>query len=281
MRQKFKIVPRRQNGNISVVGSYKDKRNDKEVFLIGGGKKVVNTLEEKDRVFSHVFENGMPLELTYDQDDFKDQMIIDFWKNHPLVETDGYENNNLVMAEFELEIKDEIIAYQYNFLIEEIECVAQVIAMTEQQRRDLTFALGYDPREMSDKEVFVNLIGIDLDGYAIEDMDLVHDYLTIRGKEKIATVYANKAVVYGTIKKEGSVYKIAGRNAGTDIDEVISFLLADNDVFENYVKPEVDKVDKNGKTEKIDPLDLPDEIKNLIPATDALKKKQARSKATD
>lgn len=281
MRQKFRIVPRRQNGNISVVGSYMDKRSDKEVFLIGGGKKVVNALEEKDRVFTHVFENGMPLELSYDQEDFKDQMVIDFWKNHPLVETDGYNNQNLVMTEFELEIKDEIISFQYNLLISEIKCIADVIAMTEQQRRDLTFALGYDPREMTDKEVFVNLIGIDLDGYAIEDMELVDNYLAIKGKEKTATVYANKAIVYGVVRKEGSVFKIAGRNAGTSVDEVISFLLADNDVFENYVKPEVDKFDKNGKTEKIDPLDLPDEIKNLIPATDALKKKQARSRATD
>jgi len=280
MRQTFRIVPRRQNGNISIVGSYKDKKSDKEVFLISGGKKVVNVLDPADKIYSHVFESGMPLELSYDPDDFKDQMILDFWKNHPLIETDGYENQNLVMTEFELEIKDEIILHQYNYLIDSIKCVADVIAMSEQQRRDLTFALGYDPRDMSDKEVFLELIGTELDGYAIDDMDLVHNFLSIKGKEKIATVYANKAVVYGIVRQEGSVFKIAGRNAGTSTDEVISFLLADNDVFENYVKPEVDKAEKNVKV-TIDPLDLPDEIKNLIPATDALKKKQARTKATD
>lgn len=282
MRKKYRLNPKRQNGNISIVGSYKDKRTDKEVFLISGGKKVVNSLDEKDKVYSYVFESGLPLELSYDPDDFKDQAVIDFWKNHPLVETDGYDNPNFVMTEFTLEIKEEIIDYNYNLLMDEIRCIAEVIDMTEEQRRDLTFALGYDPREFSNKEVFLNLIGIDLDGYAIEDMDLVMNYLKIKGSEKTATVYANKAIVYGIIRKEGSVYKISGRNAGTTIDSVISFLVTDKDVFENYIKPEVDKLDSSPeiKAQEVDPLDLPDEIKNLIPATEAKKKRQTRSAAT-
>jgi len=282
MRKKYRIVPRRKNGNISIIGSYKDKRTDKELFLISGGKKVVSTIDEKDKIYSYVFENGMHLELSYDPSDFKDQSVIDFWKNHPLIETEGYENPNLVMTEFELEIKDEIIDYQYNLLIDEIKCVAEIIKMTEQQRRDLTFALGYDPREMSNKEVFINLIGIDLDGYAIDDMSLVMDYLSIKGVEKNATIYANKAIVYNIIRKEGSVYKIAGRNAGTTVDSVISFLIADSDVFENYIKPEVDKLDNNpdAKALNIDPLDLPEEIQNLIPATEDKRKRQTRTKTT-
>jgi len=282
MRKKYRLNPKRQNGNISIVGSYKDKRTDKEVFLISGGKKVVNSLDEKDKVYSYVFESGLPLELSYDPDDFKDQAVIDFWKNHPLVETDGYDNPNFVMTEFTLEIKEEIIDYNYNLLMDEIRCIAEVIDMTEEQRRDLTFALGYDPREFSNKEVFLNLIGIDLDGYAIEDMDLVANYLKTKGAEKTATVYANKAIVYGIIRKEGSVYKISGRNAGTTIDSVISFLITDKDVFENYIKPEVDKLDSSPeiKAQEVDPLDLPDEIKNLIPATEAKKKRQTRSAAT-
>ena len=282
MRKKYRITPRRKNGNISIIGSYTDKRTDKEIFLISGGKKVVTALDEKDKVFSYVFENGLHLELSYDPNDFKDQAVVDFWKNHPLIETEGYDNPNLVMTEFELEVKEEIIDYQYNLLIDEIKCVAEIIKMTEQQRRDLTFALGYDPREMTNKEVFISLIGIDLDGYAIDDMDLVMDYLSIKGIEKTATVYANKAIVYNIIRKEGSVYKIAGRNAGTTIDAVISFLIADSDVFENYIKPEVDKLDSNpdAKALSIDPLDLPEEIKNLIPATDDNQKRQTRTKTT-
>ena len=64
MRKKYRIVPRRKNGNISIIGSYKEKRTDKELFLISGGKKVVSTIDEKDKIYSYVFENGMHLELS-------------------------------------------------------------------------------------------------------------------------------------------------------------------------------------------------------------------------
>jgi hypothetical protein len=67
------------------------------------------------------------------------------------------------------------------------------------------------------------------------------------------------------------------------MDAVVAMLLADNDTFENYIKPEVDKYDASEimKLDTVDPLDLPEEIKNLLPVTSANDKRKARKPGLD
>jgi hypothetical protein len=277
MRIKAQLIPQRTRGNISIVGSYRDKKNDKELFLLHTGKKVVTSLDEKERVFQYTFEAGYPLTLSFDQDDFQDKAIIEFWKNHPLVKTEGYTNPNLVSEQFTFEIKEERVRVEYEALLSKLSCVSQVSAMTNKERFDLTFALGSDPRGMSPKEIYLHLIGLTLSGIAIAKTDFVLNYLQIRSNERVATIYANKAIQYGIVKKEGSVYKIAGKNAGTTIDAVVSLILADGDMFENYIKPEVDKYDGDelAGVELLDSLDLPKEILDVLPLSSATDKKKA------
>jgi hypothetical protein len=97
----------------------------------------------------------------------------------------------------------------------------------------------------------------------------------IKGIEKEAMIYANKAVQYNIVGKEGSVYKIAGRTLGTDIDAVKSMIMSDSELFENYIKPEVDKLEESEPKEK--ELEIPDEIKELLPVESASRKRVARS----
>lgn len=277
MRIKAQLIPQRTRGNITIVGSYRDKKSDKELFLLHTGKKVVSHLDEKERVFQYSFESGYPLILSFDPDDFQDKAIIEFWKNHPLVKTDGYDNHNLVSEQFIFEIKEEKVNAEYEFLLAKLACVSSVSAMTNKERYDLTFSLGSDPRGMLPKEVYLHLIGLTLNGIAIAKHDFVTNYLSIRSAERLATIYANKAVQYKIINKEGSVYKIAGRNAGTTIDAVVSLILSDSDLFENYIKPEVDKYD-NDELSGIDlmnSLDLPKEILDVLPLSSATEKKKA------
>lgn len=278
MRIKAQITPQRTRGSVTIVGSYRDKKTDKEKYLLSNGKKVVLVLDEKDRVFQHTFEAGYPLSFTFDDNDFVDQAVIEFWKNHPLVKTEGYENPNFVAEQFVFEIKEEKVRVDYEALISKLSCVENVSKMTGLERRDLTFALGSDPRGMSDKEVYLHLIGLTLSGIAIAKRDLVSTYLSVRSNERIATIYANKAVSYGIVKKEGSVYKIGGRNAGMNIDSVVSLILSDSDLFENYIKPEVDKFDsmevKNIET--VDELSIPQELADLLPVNTSIEKKEAK-----
>lgn len=278
MRIKAQITPQRTRGSVTIVGSYRDKKTDKEKYLLSNGKKVVLTLDEKDRVFQHTFEAGYPLSFSFDDNDFVDLAVIEFWKNHPLVKTEGYDNPNFVAEQFIFEIKEEKVRVDYDALISKLNCVENVSKMTGMERRDLTFALGSDPRGMSDKEVYLHLIGLTLSGIAIAKRDIVSTYLSIRSNERIATIYANKAVSYGIVKKEGSVYKIGGRNAGMNIDSVVSLILSDSDLFENYIKPEVDKLDsmevKN--TETVDELNIPQELADLLPVNTSSEKKEAK-----
>jgi hypothetical protein len=277
MRIKAQIIPQRTRGNITIVGSYRDKKTDRDLFLLSNGKKVVTSLDEKERVFQHTFEAGYPISFSFDESDFQDKAVIDFWKNHPLIKTEGYTNLNLVGEQFIFEIKEERVKVEYETLLSKLSCVSQVINMSEKERLDLTFALGSDPRGMSSKEVFLHLVGLTLGGVAVGKKEMVSVFLTVRSSERVATIYANKAIQYGIIKKELSVYKIGGKNAGTTIDSVVSFILADNELFENYIKPEVDKKDADELSafNEINPLDLPKELLDLLPITSSKDKKKA------
>jgi len=279
MRIKAQLIPQRTRGIITIVGSYRDRKTDKELYLLANGKKVVSQLEEGDRVFQHSFESGFPLSLSFDETDFSDKAVIEFWKNHPLVYTAGYKNHNFVAEQFVFEVKEERVRVDYETLMSKLECVSNVAIMSESERRDLTFALGSDPRGMSSKEVFVHLIGLTLNGIAIAKRDLVSTFLQVRSSERIATVYANKAIHFEIVKKEGVVYKVGGRNLGGTVDSVISAILADTELFENYIKPEVDRIEKD-ELEQIEtigdtPLDIPEEILNLLPVTSATEKRSA------
>jgi hypothetical protein len=269
------LIPKRTRGTATIVGSYRDKTTDKEIHLLSSGKKVVSLLNEKDRIFQHSFEQGYPLILKFDQDDFQERNVIDFWKNHPLVETEGYNNPNLVAPQFTFEIKEEKVRVDYDALVEKLNVVSLVSSMDESERRNLCFALGSDPRDMSSKEVFLHLIGLTLGGIAIAKVSEVKLFSNIKGIEKEAAIYANKAVQYNVVSKEGSVYKIAGRTLGSDIDAVKSMVMSDSELFENYIKPEVDKIEESMK--KPEGIDIPEEIKDLLPIESANKKKAARS----
>ena len=275
MRIKAQLIPQRTRGNISIVGSYRDKKNDKELFLLHTGKKVVSHIEENERVFQYSFESGYPLTLNFDEEDFQDKSVIEFWKNHPLVFTEGYTNPNLVSEQFTFEIKEEKVRVEYEALLSKLECVSIVSSMTDKERRDLVFALGSDPRGMSLKEVYIHLIGLTLSGIAIAKRDSVFVFRKVRGEERVATIYANKAVQLGIVKQEGVVYKIGGRNLGTTIDAVVSAIIADAELFENYIKPEVDRLEKDelSQIETIGELELPKGFENLIPAITAAEKK--------
>jgi hypothetical protein len=283
MRTKALIIPYRKSGNITIVGSYRDNNSDKEIFLLASGKKVVTSLSESDRVFQHTFEDAQSYEFTFSADDFADLAVLDFWKNHPLVKTDGYSNGNLISEQFELVVKQEKVKVDYEELMKKLSVVADISKMEYSEQYNLMFAIGGDPREMTPTELYLSLIGLTLNGLAIAKKDVVKQFLSVRAAEKIATVYANKAIKYGIVTKEQSVYKIGGRNAGTSIDSVIALINSDIDMFENYIKPEVDKYDNQEllKFETFDPLNLPDEIKDLLPVNTATEKKRVRRGPTE
>ena len=65
MRIQAHLIPLRTRGNVTIVGSYRDRVTDKEVFLLASGKKVVTALSEGDRVYQHTFEEGMSIPFSF------------------------------------------------------------------------------------------------------------------------------------------------------------------------------------------------------------------------
>ena len=129
-------------------------------------------------------------------------------------------------------------------------------------------------------ELYLALVGLNLNGLGVAKKAEVKRHISIQGLEKVATIYANKAIKYGIVTRDQSVYKIGGRNAGTSIDSVIALVCADADLFENYIKPEVEKLDNQEVTKfrEKEILDLPEEIKNLIPVSVMGEKKKVGRK---
>tara|TARA_R110000868_G_C10938662_1_gene766883 strand:- start:2232 stop:3080 length:849 start_codon:yes stop_codon:yes gene_type:complete len=280
MRTKALIVPQRKRGNITIVGSYRDNKTDKELFLLASGKKVVTSLLEQDRVFQHTFEEAFPYEFTFDSDQFAEVAVLDFWKNHPLIKTEGHSNPNMIAEQFHLVIKQEKTKVDFEELKKRLEVVGIISQMSYQEQYNLMFAIGGDPRDMEPMELYLALVGLNLNGLGVAKKAEVKRHISIQGLEKVATIYANKAIKYGIVTRDQSVYKIGGRNAGTSIDSVIALVCADADLFENYIKPEVEKLDNQEVTKfkEKEILDLPEEIKNLIPVSVMGEKKKVGRK---
>lgn len=279
MRIKAQIIPQRKRGNITIVGSYRDNKTDKEVFLMASGKKVVTSLLESDRVFQHTFEEAQPYEFSFDEENFQELSVLDFWKNHPLVKTQGHENPNLIAEQFELIVKQEKIKVDFEELKKRLEVVAIVSRMSYQEQYNLLFAIGGDPRDMEPMELYLAHIGLTMNGLAVAKKAEVKRFMAVVGVERQATIYAHKAIKYGIVTKDQSVYKIGGRNAGTSVDAVIALISSDSELFENYIKPEVDKKDKEEITKfrENELLDLPKEISDLLPITGAIEKRAAKN----
>lgn len=270
MITQVKITPIRKRGTVTITGSYYVAKTGKQLNLLASGDRVVSSLSEGDRIFQHVCESGQPLVLKLDPDNREQAAIIQFWKNHPLIVTAGYDNPNLMNPSFEFEIHDERVNVDYDALVSKLRCVQIVSTMSLRERQNLAFALGSDPREMTAREVYIHLIGLTLEGIAIAKRDQVFNFMSVRGAEKAATVYAQKAIRYGIIIKDGSIYKVGGRNLGGSVDSVIAAILADEQLFENYIQPEVDKRDKDELSQAApieDPLlnGLPEGVAELLP----------------
>lgn len=280
MITQVKIIPLRKRGSVTITGSYVDSKTGRHVYLIADGRKVVGQLDQGDRIFQHTFENGMPLTVKFDDSEYGDQQIINFWKNHPLVQTAGYVNPNIMLPTFEFEIRNERVKVDYDAVVSKLKCVQTVSQMNVRERRDLCFALGSDPRDMNDMEIYVHLIGLTLDGIAIAKRDQVSKFTAVRKVEQAATIYANKAIKYGIVIRDGAVYRVGGRNLGGSVDSVIATLLADEEFFDNYIRIEVDRIDKDelAQAELIDdPLlaGLPEGLAELLPVNSSLEKKAA------
>lgn len=278
---KIQLIPKRKKGVTVLPSSYIDKETSKNFYLIDNGRTVVTTLTDSDRMHKFQSLRGEPIEVNISEEKTtgvgaKPSVLL-FLKNHPAIRTDGYENKNLVEPLFELVIKSDKINLEFQRLMERLEVLKTISSMDHAELYDAAFAIGGNPRGMEPNELFLFMVGSHLDGRA---MDFRFDFMNLaklRSEERVARVYAYKAIEYGIVQKQDSVFKVSGQIAGTSVDDVVGLFLGNTDMFNNYVKPEVDKHDKlehkKVKTFEID--GLPGGVEEIIPVAAA---KNARKK---
>lgn len=276
---KFTIKPISKRGTIFLTGSYSATDGSTKYLLWGAKKVVTNPTEDQLKdVFRRSLMDGEPFSFVYDEADSKTSLVLEFFKNHPQVEVTGYVNPNYRGApQFHMEIKDESTRRDKALMAKRTQAMLIIFRLTTTELFDVAFYLGVDPREMTPDDVLIELIGADLNGRAIQMADDVIKYSKTQTGERTARIYAQKAINHNIIVAEDGMYKVAGRNVGRNLDDVVSMLLSDPELFDGFIKPECDKNLTAFQTslDRFAPVEIPDELKALIPATVAAAEKRA------
>ena len=271
---KITLIPASRKGGYLFTGSYLDKKTNTTRFLVQKADNtfdVVTNVGSDQRVFKHNFVNGSAYSFDVDTGLADGKEVVLFFKNHPFVFCPGHENHNAQSPLLELVIADEKINNEFSDLMERLEIVHEVLNMDFDQKEDLCWALQIDPSNMSEKEMIVQLLGANLSGAAIQNRGAAIAYRKMREQERIATIYANKAIKHGIANNEHNVFTIAGQNCGPNVQTMTAVFLSNDDLYRNYVVPEIDRIEKElkrkNKTTLLDAKEISPTAREILPAT--------------
>jgi hypothetical protein len=256
-------------GSLYLQGSYVDSDNTTRTLIDKGRRVVTGMLQPEQIPQGYRIDANSHKEIEI-SDSESGKAVLNWLKNHPMVFTPGYKNPNItVKPMFELFIQSERIATDFRNIQEKLIVVDIVRKMSIEEMQDLCFALGGDPRNTSNEGVYIDLIGTSLNGRAVSKPIETLNFLKLKRSESVAMVYAQKAIRYGLAVKDTGVYKINNRTLGANAEQLASAFRADADLFDGYIKPEIDKLDKSGIVageHLFDPMVIPEDLRDLIPA---------------
>lgn len=264
MIQKLIIRPIREKGETVLIGQYLHGHKNELWSVVGDGRKFVSgEPHEKDRVFRRNLTKDNPYVFVWDDTNSTENLIADFWKNHNQIKPVAGENVLLRgVPQFTLEIASQVIGSQHEEITKKIEIANRVLVVDFEEKRNLMFALGRDPREMTHQEMNIVLIGKNLDGLAIEYRREFEQFFNANSRDQQILAYVNKAIKLGVIRYVDNVYKNGGNILGVTIQEVFLYMKGDKETFEKFLIPEVDKNLKYSNISKddVDADKLPVEV---------------------
>lgn len=230
-------------GSATLQGEYKD-RDGKMYYLTDGGRKVKSAITAADLIYNPRVEAGHDLKINCDES------VRKFYMNHPSIMSKGYVNPNAAGApRFEVVETEEVTRQDYDKILHGIEIANKVIALSPQEKQEAAFALGIDPRGMGDRELLINLVGLNLNGLAILNSGIFNDYYSVSNPKRLALVFAHKAVKYGLVQLESGQYTVGGRVLGASVQDIASLSTADPEFFESYIVANVTSKDGNTTVE--------------------------------
>lgn len=245
MIRKLLIDPVIPKGSFVLTGEYKDKKSRKNLYLVEEGRKVVTDYEVDDyRIHTIHIADGQPVTIEYDDSIKSELAIVDFLKNHPLCSTEGYVNPNLVRSMFNIRLAHEKIELDLESMERNMENALKVLSMSFEDKYNLAFALGLNPKGMTHSELVINLVGANLTGLAIREHNTFNIFYNSMDSNKKAYVYANKAVALGIVTSSNGYFKVGGRTIGTSVKDVVDLCLSDKEFFNGFIVPEVNRNDE-------------------------------------
>lgn len=263
MIRKLIIDPIIPKGSFTLPGEYRDKSTRKNLYLVNEGKSVITDYEFDDhRIHNVIITDGQPVTIEYDDTNKKELLIVDFFKNHPLCSTEGHKNPNFARGIFRVHLSHEKTDIEISKLEKNMEIALKVLSTSYEQKYEMAFALGLDPRGMTHRELTVRLVGANLTGIAYNDVkafDIFYDGIE---SNKKAMSYAQKAIKAGIITYDNGYYSVAGRTIGALEKDVIDLCLSDKDFFNGFVVTEVNKLEDANTVESNDDYQVGSELLN-------------------
>jgi len=246
MIRKLIIDPIIPKGSFTLPGEYRDKATRKNLYLVSDGKAVITDYEFDDhRVHNIVITDGQPVTVEYDEKNKKELAVVDFFKNHPLCSTEGHSNPNFARGIFRVHLSHEKTDIEIDKLERNIEIALKVLSMSFENKHELAFALGLDPRGLTHRELTVRLIGANLTGASYIDTKTFDIFYNGIESNKKAMVYAQKAIKAGIISYNNGYFSVGGRTIGAIEKDVVDLCLSDKEFFSGFIVPEVDRIADN------------------------------------
>jgi hypothetical protein len=280
MIRKILLSARTPKGTYTLQGSYYDKVSRKHLYCVENGKRVVSDFEfdSSMKQFDVLLDGASVYTLDYDDSNPFEMAVVDFYMNHPLVQTEGHQNSNLINGLFNCVLQHKIVDNEVATLTENLDVALKCLALSFEEKADLAYALGIDARGLTHKELVSRLIGPNLTGDAITRKNVfVHFYESADTDRKVK-VYAQKAITLGIIKLENGYYRVGGRTLGSNERDVIDMCQSDKDFFYGFIKVEVDKVITE-PSKKLDDMSKEDVTEVVTEKIQEIKKNRTKKAA--
>jgi hypothetical protein len=253
MKQTIVIKPI-DSTSITLFGEYRDPDLGEVLILDMNGEVHKGDLPLTKKRFMHNF-NKQNDELKYNfswKDDpksegkieeikrQKEEKILFYWKNHPYIKVEGNETKKYKPL-FSLEVVQDMQARDFEILKTKGLVFNTLNGVDMATMRSICFMFGGDPSNMSEHELFIDLVDFKEGRLMIGERP--KEFLNKWDKESNPDmeyiVNVKKAITYKIIETKNNAYFIGNQVIGTDVDVVISYMKSNTETYEKFVKEQV------------------------------------------
>lgn len=265
MKQTIIIKPLNST-SITLFGDYRDADLGETLTIDINGDTYKGELPPTKKRFMHNFTTQNPeLKLNWNWKDdknkegevekhrrVKEEKILMFWKNHPYIKVEGMPDKKY-QALFSLEVVQDLQSRDYEILKTKGLVFNTVNGLDMASMRSISFMFAGNPTEMSEHELFIDLV--DFKDGRLMIGDRPKEFLEKWDKEKNPDmeyiVNVKKAITYKIIETKNNAYFIGNQVIGADVDVVISYMKSNKDTYEKFVKQEVLKKESQMYQEEV------------------------------